>query len=320
MTAQEPTGLVTFGETMGLVTAAGFGPLQFAPQLGLSIGGAESNVAIGAARLDATVTWFGRVGEDALGDLIAYRLAADGVRALVTRDAGFTGIMIKHRRGAATTRVDYHRAGSAGSRLSPADIPVDVIEQAALLHVTGITPALSGSARETTMAAIETARSAGTRVSLDVNYRSKLWAPAEARACLADVVRKSDIVFAGPAEAAMLLQDDPHSEAEALARQVQALGPSEVIIKDGARGCSAVLFDEAFTCPAMSVPEVDPVGAGDAFVAGYLADALAGATPRERLATAITSGAFAVTVSGDCDGLPSRRDLAQLQERGDVLR
>lgn len=300
-------GLVTLGETMGLVAADGIGPLEFAKGFSLGIGGAESNVAIGVARLGGDATWLGRVGPDATGDLIERRLRAEGVHAVVIRDQSFTGLMVKYHRTGALLHVDYHRKGSAGSRLTPADLPADLLTTAEILHVTGITPALSDTARATTFQAVETARAAGVTVSVDVNYRAKLWSRYDAGPILRDLVSRADIVFAGPEEAEVLLGPGV-PPAEGLA----ALGPAEVVIKDGARGCKALIAGERLAAKALEVKVVDPVGAGDAFVAGYLSDHLAGAKPADRLATAIAAGAFAVTVPGDCEGLPSRADLATL--------
>ncbi|OJF13440.1 sugar kinase [Couchioplanes caeruleus] len=296
------SGLLTFGETMGLVTADGIGALDRVRGFRLGIGGAESNVALGVARLGLPATWIGRVGRDATGDLIERRLRADGVEAVVIRDPSFTGLMVKHRRTGALLHVDYHRAGSAGSRLMPADIPVGAVRAAAIVHVTGITPALSDSARAAVFQAVETARAAGVPVSVDVNFRAKLWSPYDAGPVLRDLVSRADLVFAGPGEAALIVDGPP-------LQGLAALGPTEVIVKDGARGCTALIDGERHTVPARDVVVVDPVGAGDAFAAGYLADRLSGAAPAARLATAIAAGAFAVTVPGDCESLPTREDL-----------
>jgi 2-dehydro-3-deoxygluconokinase len=296
------TGLITVGETMGLVAADGIGPLEYARSFTFGIGGAESNVAIGVARLGQPATWFGRVGRDATGDLIRRRLAAEQVRVLAIPDDSFTGLMVKHRRSGTALHVDYHRAGSAGSRLTPADVPVPEVQAAAVLHVTGITPALGQSARAAVFHAVEVARAAGVTVSVDVNYRSKLWSSYDAAPVLRDLVSRAGIVFAGPEEAALV-------GAPSLAA-LAALGPAEVIIKDGARGCTALIAGTRLQVPALQVQVVDPVGAGDAFVAGYLAERLAGAAAEARLRTAIAAGAFAVTVPGDCEGLARRPDLA----------
>jgi 2-dehydro-3-deoxygluconokinase len=307
------TGLFTFGETMGLVAADGIGPLAYTKSFSFGIGGAESNVAVGVARLGGEATWLGRVGPDATGALIAQRLTAAGVRTLAVTGPPFTGLMIRHRRSGEFTHVDYHRAGSAGSRLTPADVPAGELTGAEIVHVTGITPALSEGARAAVFQSVETARAAGVPVSVDVNYRSKLWSRYDAAPVLRDLVSRADIVFASPEEAELFV--DPGDPVTGLAK----LGPSEVIVKDGARGCQALIGGASFTVAALPVTVVDPVGAGDAFVSGYLADRLAGATPEARLATAIAAGAFAVTVPGDCEGLPDRDELEALTG-GDVRR
>jgi len=305
------SGLFTFGETMGLVAADGIGPLAFAKSFSYGIGGAESNVAIQVAKLGGEATWLGRVGPDASGALIAARLTGAGVRTLAITDEAFTGLMVRHRRSGEFTHVDYHRAGSAGSRLTPADLPLDDLRGAGVLHVTGITPALSESCRSAVFQAVETAQAAGVPVSVDVNYRAKLWSRFEAASVLRDLVTRADIVFAGPDEARLFV-DEP---LDGLAK----LGPAEVIVKDGGRGCVALIDGERHEVPALPVTVIDPVGAGDAFVAGYLAERLAGEPPARRLATAIATGAFAVTIPGDCEGLPDRAELAALTG-GDIRR
>ncbi|QMU77640.1 sugar kinase [Streptacidiphilus sp. PB12-B1b] len=312
----ERTGLLTFGETMGLVSALDTGPLEYARGFGYGIGGAESNVAIGVSRLGAPAAWFGRVGADATGDLVERRLRGEEVRTLAIRDGGFTGIMVKHRRFGTTLQVDYHRAGSAGSRLAPADVPAELVGTAAILHVTGITPALSESAAAAVRHALQLARAGGTTVSVDVNYRSKLWSRTAAGPVLRELVSLADIVFAGVEEAELVAgsgESAPTARTAAeLAQALAALGPSEAVVKDGARGCTAVVDGVRYRLPALPVTVVDPTGAGDAFVAGYLAEHLGGATAEQRLRTAIAAGAFAVTVPGDCEGLPRRADLAAL--------
>ncbi|MFC7362469.1 sugar kinase [Nocardioides astragali] len=305
--------LITFGETMGLFGASRLGRFGLERNFVLGIGGAESNVAIGAARLDATAAWFGRLGDDSTGSLIETILRNEGVETHVTRDNAFTGLMVKHERFAGSSHVDYHRAGSAGSRLSPDDIPEDAVRAASILHFTGITPALSESARAATYATIDTARAAGVTVSFDVNFRNKLWTSStvDAAAVLRDLLNLSDIVFAGPDEAGLVLGTEFRSSREA-AQGMRDAGVVEVVIKDGARGCFADDGQESHAVPAVNVPVVDPVGAGDAFVAGYLADRLAGRSLYARLRTAVQVGGLAVSVPGDCENLPRRRDLNSL--------
>jgi 2-dehydro-3-deoxygluconokinase len=315
-----PRGLVTFGESMGLISTPDIGPIEFASEFRYGIGGAESNVAIGAARLGTPVAWIGRLGCDATGDLIERRLRAEGVRVHAVRDGGHTGLMLRHQRLAGHISVDYHRAGSAAARLCPGDIPDDVLAAAAILHVTGITPALSASARQAVFDGVKRARGLGLTICLDVNYRAKLWEPTAAGPVLRALAARADILMAGPGEARLLLGDAQATGPVMLGR-LAALGPREVIVKDGARGCAALINGASFTLPALAVRVVDPVGAGDAFAAGYLADRLAGESAEARLRTAIAAGAFAVAVPGDCEGLPRRHDLTALgTHREDAVR
>lgn len=319
--------LVTLGETMGVVFSHDSGPLDFARTLTYGIGGAESNVAIGVSRLGGRATWIGRLGRDATGDLIDRRLRAEGVRTMTVRDASFTGLMVKHRRYGESISVDYHRGGSAGSHLERADVPTGCIEAAALLHLTGITPALSSTARDAVFGALDRAQAAGVPVSFDVNYRSRLWSPDVAAPVLRRLAARADLLFAGLDEAKLLLNEsrllldaprpaDPADLAHALA----ALGPKQVVITDGPRGCAAAVDGETYRLPALEAHTVDPAGAGDAFVAGYLVEHLAGKATSERLRTAIAAGAFAVGVHGDCEGLPRREDLRLLMASDNVAR
>jgi 2-dehydro-3-deoxygluconokinase len=304
------SGVVTLGETMGLFTASSIGSLTHAEQFRLGIGGAESNVAIGLARLGTASTWIGRVGADEVGDLILRELRAEGVSLRATTDAAAqTAVMVKNRRTAHTTRVLYYRAASAGSRLSPEDIDAGLIAEADVLHITGITPALSKSAAAAVSHAIDLAESAGVPVSFDVNHRTALWSVARASEVYRSLAARATIVFAGLDEAAMLSEG---SSAADFAVGIAALGASEVMIKLGRDGCFALIDGHTFTVPAIPVDAIDTVGAGDAFVAGYLAERCAGAVPMARLQTGVEAGAFACLGLGDWESLPTRGDLALL--------
>jgi 2-dehydro-3-deoxygluconokinase len=312
------TDVVTLGETMGLLGAPEIGLLRHAHTMRLSVGGAESNLAIGVARLGKRAAWIGRVGDDELGALVRRTLAAEGVDARVLVDPGApTGLMLKFRRTATSTQVMYYRKGSAGSRLERADIDPDLIRGARILHVTGITPALSATARDAIDHAIETARDAGVLISVDLNYRSKLWTPDEAAPVLAIMVAHADLVFATEPEARLLVEG---STPEELGMGLAGFGPKQVVVKRGALGAVAVIGGEVLVCPAYEVTEVDPVGAGDAFAAGYLCTLLDGGDPARCLATGALAGAFTVTVPGDWEGLPFPADLQLLQAADGVVR
>ncbi|WP_330179707.1 sugar kinase [Nocardia sp. NBC_01503] len=304
-------GLVTLGEALGVVAATDPGPLAPGAALRMDFAGAEATVAIGVRRLGHDSAWVGCLGDDAVGVMIRDRLRAERVdlsRSRIDPERP-TGLMLRERRTADRIRVTYYRRDLAGSRLSATEIDAGQIAAAGVLHITGITPALSVSAREAVHAAVGIAVEAGVPVALDINYRRALWTAEDAAAELSKLVTRADIVFAGVEEAALLVPPDaPAVMAEALA----ALGPSQVVLKLGAEGALAYAGGAVIIQPPFTVTAVDPVGAGDAFVAGYLAGVLDGGSIRERLHLAALCGAFAVSVTGDWTGLPFRHELGLL--------
>lgn len=311
--------LVSFGETMALFTATSIGRAATATGWAMSVGGAESNAMVAAARLGARAAWFGLLGGDAAGDVVEDRLLGERLLVRIGRRDRFTGVMIRHHRRAGQTAVDYHRAGSAASLLTPEDVPVDLIMRAKTLHVTGITPALSRSAADAVDRAVDLAHSTGALVSLDVNYRSKLWSPAAAVAALRPLVARANVVFAG-VEEARLIADSDETDLVRLAGSLRALGAGDVVLKRGPLGALALVDDEVIEQPAVPTTVVDPVGAGDAFVGAYLAEQARGGSPRERLRLAARVGAYAVSVPGDFESLPTRDDLDVVLSSGEVRR
>ena len=310
--------VLIFGETMALMRTDQVGPLAHATTLSLGIGGSESNVAIGLQRLGVQAVWCGRVGADSLGHLVEREIRAEGVDVRIAVDPSApTGLMIKERRTPATQRVSYYRAGSAGSRITPEDIDEQLISGAGLLHVSGITPALSPQAEATLRYAVDVAKAHNVTVSFDLNFRGNLWSAEEARSVYRDIIPLSDIVFAGDDEAAIAVGP---GEPEELARRIAALGPSQAVIKLGSDGALALIDGTLLRQEAVTVDAVDTVGAGDAFVAGYLAELVDGCGPQDRLKTAAATGAFACLVPGDWEGFPRRHELPILQAREPVSR
>lgn len=301
--------VVTFGETMTLLRPEATGSLADVDRLHIGIGGAESNVAIGLARLGVDVSWLGRIGADGLGDRVVREVRGEGVEVIAVVDDGApTGLMIKeHATTDATRPVVYYRTGSAGSRIRAEDLPALGIPDAALLHVTGITPALSESARDAVLGAIGIAADARVPVSFDVNHRASLWRDRDAAEMYRQLAARATVVFAGLDEARLLLGSDLHADDAAAA--IAALGPTQVIIKLGSDGCVALIDGTQHEVPALAVKVIDTVGAGDAFVAGYLAELVAGLPAESRLATAVIAGAFACTSPGDWEGYPRRDQL-----------
>lgn len=305
--------VVTIGETMAAFRATG--PLRLGGQAGLSIAGAESNVAIGLARLGHPVRWAGRVGADELGSLVLRTLRAEGVdvSSVVTDPGRPTGVIVFEPRFGHLVRALYYRSGSAGSALRAAEALAALDPPPRMLHVTGITPALSPSAAAAIPAVMRQARSAGTRVCLDLNYRSKLWPPECASEAFRSLAPLADTVIASAEEIALLLPG--HANPACLRAD---LGVDELIVTRGAAGATLITSAGTISMPARLVPVVDVVGAGDAFAAGYLSGHLDGLDPRGRLGRAIAVSAYAVSTTGDWEGLPTRADLTNDTLSGDT--
>jgi 2-dehydro-3-deoxygluconokinase len=313
MTAHRTHDVLVVGESLGLLVAEAGGRLLSGAGMRLRFGGAESNVAIGVSRLGGSSAWAGRLGADAVGDLILRELRAEGVASFAARDAGVaTALMLKERPHPGTSRVTYYRRGQAGSRLTAADVPMDEVARARILHVTGISAGLGTGPLTAVHAAIDAARAAGTLVSVDVNHRSALWEDMDAaRTAYRGLVERADIVFAGDDEAEIVTgETDPHRQAAALV----ALGPSRAVVKLGDRGALTLGADgESLARDAWRVDVVDTVGAGDAFVAGWLSELAVGTTAERCLETATACGAVACTGEGDWEAAPTRADLEWLR-------
>ncbi len=310
--------IVALGESLGLLVASRIGRLELVPTMDLGFGGAESNVAIGVARLGVPATWMGRLGDDALGRLIGRQLRAEGVNVASTCDpTAPTALMLKERPAAGSSAVSYYRAGSAGSRLAPEHLDTALIREARILHITGITAALGDGPRAALDAAIDAAHDGGTLVSFDVNHRSRLWDQATAAVAYRDIAARADVVFAGNDEAE-LLTGEQEPAAQALA--ITAMGPKQAIVKLGAEGAHALCDGNTVRQAAFPVSAVDTVGAGDAFVAGYLAELISGAPLAERLRTAAACGAIACTAPGDWEAAPDRAAIARLLGDADPVR
>ena len=303
--------VITAGETMLLGLAPRPGLLRHAHALELKVGGAESNVAIALSRLGISSGWVSFLGDDEAGQLVLDRVRAEGVdTSRVRRVEGYpTGLYLRDHVGT-KVRVHYYRAGSAASRMAPGAFDSAYLEGVAFLHLTGITPALSEGCADFIRWAAREARARGVRVSFDANYRSKLWPPKAARGFVEDLLPELDLLFIGDDEALALWG----AGGEGLARELAAAHPSdtfEVVLKEGDRG-SAVLVENRFVEErGFGVPEVDPVGAGDAHVAGYLAGSLWGLGARERLRLANAMGAYSVMTPGDYEGLPGAVEVRE---------
>lgn len=316
--ASDVPDIVTFGEIMGVVRIEG--PISQPSSTRLSFAGAEGNVAIGLSRLGHRIAWCGSLGEDGIGDHIFRSLRAEGVSLeWATRDQELpTGLLISYDIGGGLRRVDYHRRESAGGDLDYHKI-IDVLRRRPkILHITGITPALNSRARKIIFDAVTVARDSGVLVSFDLNYRKKLLGTSDAMRLFGELVDNSDFVFGSQEELSLLC---PNLRIEDLVVELLRKGCGEVVVKKGAEGAEAFSHHEHSRLPARDVPVIDTVGAGDAFVAGYLSGFLSGLPLAKRLERANILGSIAVSSKGDWEGLPTRSLLTDFDVKpGEVVR
>jgi len=305
--------VVTFGEVMGMFVAADPGPLESVVTYTRALAGAETNVAVGLARLGHRAGWIGRVGRDPLGSYAIAELAASGVdTAAVTIDADArTGFQLKSRADGGDPEVVYFRDGSAGSRLAASSATDTYVASARHLHVTGIPLALSDTARAFTMRAVATARSAGMTVSFDPNLRPSLWAsPQEMVSVTNEVAASADWVLPGLGEG-RILTGRPDADADEIARFYLERGARRVAVKAGACGASLHTETGRWGRGVFPIRVVDTVGAGDGFAVGLISAHLDGLDVERALERAAAIGALATTSSGDKDGLPDRERLEE---------
>lgn len=278
------------------------------------LAGAETNVAIALARLGHRSRWVGRIGADVFGRLAVRELRAEGVDvdSVIVEEpvpvGAPTGLMFLEQHTADLSRVEYRRVGSAGSRLVPDDVVTLLEPRPRALHLTGVTPALSESARQCCQAAVIAASDAKVFVSLDVNFRARLWGREEARAELSQLADYADLLVASEDELDLVADGD---EAVAVT-SLLARGVGQVVVKRGSAGATLWTTHGRFDCPAVPVTAVDTVGAGDAFCAGFLSGWLDDLDPAGCLHRGVVLGAFAVSTSGDFEGLPHRAELDHL--------
>jgi 2-dehydro-3-deoxygluconokinase len=308
--------VVTMGECMVLFWPASDASLEEASSYERSFGGAEGNFAIALARLGVDVRWISRLGDDAFGRYIRRSLEAEGVEVTAGTDREApTAVFFKERVRTGPRRVVYYRKGSAAGRLSPADLAPALFRGARLLHVTGITPALSESCSAAVTAAVLHARSEGCLISVDPNVRPQLWSSLDrCRTQLRALIATADLVLLGDEDAAVLF---PEYTEEDLPRALHALGPRTVVLKLGARGACAVSGDDEARVPVYPVEVVDTVGAGDGFDGGFIAGLLRGLPLVRCLQLGARVGAAAVAVAGDWEGYPRRGDVSALLEEHD---
>ncbi len=327
--------VVAFGEAMVRLTPPGHERLERTTRLDVTVGGAELNTAVTLRCLGVPTAWVSRLPDSPLGRLIDRGARAAGIDTAavqwVPEGEGRAGVyFLEEGVDPRPSAVTYDRADSAMARLTPGafDWPA-LLAGAAALHVSGITPAVSDGCRVETFAAVRAANAAGVPVSFDLNYRSKLWSEAAARACFTELVPLVDILFAGRGTLRTFFGlDGPHEEVLRLARERLGVAVA-VLSRKRAKASRAIRLSsvalgpsgEVAATPWRDVEVVDRLGGGDAFAGGFLAGYVANPADLPRaLALAAAAQALKHTMPGDfLAATRAEIEAATTAEEGGVL-
>jgi 2-dehydro-3-deoxygluconokinase len=315
---------VCFGEIMLRLSPPGFERLFQTPLLQATFGGGEANVAVSLAQFGCDSAYVTRLPANPVGDAALRALRAEGVNVEhVVRGGSRLGIYFAET-GASQrpSTVVYDRARSAISELQPGSIPWhDVFEGASWFHCTGITPALSPAAAECTREALQAAKRAGVRVSVDLNYRKKLWSERDAQQTMRPLMPLVDVVIANEEDLqAVLGVEVPHTDVtgasldldgfrQAAERVAGEFGTGHVAVtlreslSASDNAWSAVLFEGAtrrfIRSQRYEVRLVDRIGGGDSFAAGLIHGFLSGRDAESSLRFAVAASALKQTIPGD---------------------
>jgi len=305
--------LVTMGETMCGMVPSSSGPLRYEREFHPCIAGAESNLAIGMAKLGHSATWISRLGDDELGHYVNNMIRAEGVdvSGVVFDGAHRTGVMFKER-SAGETRVFYYRENSAASHMTPGDIDESLIASARVVHLTGITPVLSPGCAEAVVRMFDLAAKNNVPVSFDPNVRKKLWKDNDYAPLLKELTLRASIVLLGIDEAEEVLGlSAPEDIFDALLGDGAA---TMVAIKNGSEGAWVADASCRRHIPPIQCVCIEPIGAGDAFNAGFLSGWLEGKDVTMCGRMGAIAGGLATQVTGDIEGYPDKHRMRAMLE------
>ena len=276
-------------------------------------GGDTSNFVVSAARTGSKTGYMCRLGDDEFGRSFKELWGAEGVdySRVIVDPGGWTAIYIISLMEGGGHDFTYYRSGSAASRYCVEDLDQDYVASAKVFHASGITLAVSESLREAALQAMDICKEAGGMVTLDINMRTKLWPIKTARTVLEQAFRRANTVFASAEDLNTLYgANDP----SIIAKYIRGLGPENVVIKLGSRGCQVESDDEAFRCPGFKVETVDTTGAGDAFDGAWVTAIIDGWTLKEAARFANAAGAITATGLGAVAPIPFRSQVLNMME------
>lgn len=323
------TELVTFGETMLRLSPPAGERLSTARSLDARAGGAESNVAVAGASLGIETAWLSKLPDSPLGRRVVHELRGHGVTPHVSwdgdPDARLGTYYLEPGGTPRGTDVIYDRAGASITTVHPSELATEPVADADYCYTSGITPALSEAANETTAHLLERAQTADTTTVFDLNYREKLWAPATARETYRELFPSVDVLVAPRRDATRVLDRDPaagegETAAERLARGLAAdHGFQTVIVTRGDEGALAVHDGRVIEQPAYEAETLDPIGTGDAFVGGYVAQRAQGGDVSTALSWAAATAALKRTVAGDLAVVTADEVASVVADDGDGI-
>lgn len=297
--------LITIGEAMALFrTGQNF---SIGSEFALSFGGAEANVAIGCTRLGLRTLWLSALGDDPFGRLIREALQREGVSTNIKDSTAATGHMIKFPSAGEDPTVIYFRKDSPASQLNQDSFSLRALPQAKVLHLSGVFLALGEGCEALAMRLSEEAKALGMLVSFDINYRARLWPAEKAKDTMLPIAEQADIIFGGEAELALIAGAGEYSDS--IAEELVGNSSRQVVVKRGSRGASVFAGASWTHVAAHSISVIDTVGAGDAFVAGYLSELIRGHDVSRMLQVANYCGARACENPGDWEGMVSTEIL-----------
>ncbi|MCM3118531.1 sugar kinase [Neobacillus sp. MER 74] len=306
---------ITFGEAMAMFMANHPGPLHEVSQFTRELAGAETNVAIGLARLGLRSGWASKVGNDAFGKFVIERIKNENVdTGHVLIDPHYpTGFQLKSMVLEGDPEVQYFRKGSAASHLNCEDFNEEYFQHAKHMHMTGIPLALSESTRAFAKQALTFMKKNGKKVSFDPNLRPTLWASQEEMVReINEVAFQADYVLPGITEGEILTG---FKEPREIASFYLEKGVELVVIKLGAEGAFYKTATEEGTVRGFHVEKVvDTVGAGDGFAVGVISGLLEGLNVQDAVLRGNAIGALAVQSPGDNDGYPTKAVLEKYIE------
>jgi 2-dehydro-3-deoxygluconokinase len=315
------TDLVTFGETMLRLSPPRGDRLETTRELAVQAGGAESNVAVGAARLGADAAWFSKLPDSPLGRRIATELRSHGVAVDVAwadpADSRVGTYYLEHGGAPRGTAVIYDRADAAITTVEPGELGTDALAAARWFHTTGITPALSETTAATTTALLRHAGEAGVTRSFDLNYRSKLWDPAAARETYEALFAHVDVLFVPRRDAREVLDRD--GDAVEIAHGLATdFGLDTVVVTRGDEGATALTGGDVYEQAVFEAETFDAIGTGDAFVAGFVAERLRGGDVAAALEWGAATAAVKRTTDGDL-AVTTREEVASVIDGADAI-